>query len=178
MVLREREQFHPGDQPLPGVGSWRGEGYGKNRKGRDIGYALVTSSCEGANNVEACTVTTPDAITAFAVPNPNCSSQNQSAFSGPAAARVASFSESLSLLRISNCLFLLTLSTVDDVKLTRPGEMSTPGNCAIKISSSWICGNLTRCCIHVYLARRSSGPVLHNPSTSAKRRHRRTNQRS
>ena len=84
--------------------------------------------------MEACTVTTPDAITAFAVPNPNCSSQNQSAFSGPAAARVASFSESLSLLRISNCLFLLTLSTVDDVKLTRQSEMSTPGNCAMKIS--------------------------------------------
>jgi hypothetical protein len=67
--------------------------------------------------VEACTVTTPDAITAFAVPNPNCSSQNQSAFSGPAAARVTSFSESLSLLRISNCLFLLTLSTVDSVEV-------------------------------------------------------------
>jgi hypothetical protein len=91
----------------------------KNRKGRDIGYALAASSCEGANDVEACTVTTPDAITAFAVPNPNCSSQNQSAFSGLAAARVASFSESLSLLRIGNVLFSPTLSTVDDVKLTR-----------------------------------------------------------
>jgi hypothetical protein len=91
----------------------------KIRKGRDIGYALAASSCEGANDVEACTVTTPDAITAFAVPNPNCSSQNQSAFSGLAAARVASFSESLSLLRIGNVLFSPTLSTVDDVKLTR-----------------------------------------------------------
>jgi len=91
----------------------------KNRKGRDIGYALVASSCEGANNVEACTVTTPDAITAFAVPNPNCSSQNQSVFSGLATDRVASFSESLSLLRLGNVLFSPTLSTVDDVKLTR-----------------------------------------------------------
>jgi hypothetical protein len=84
--------------------------------------------------MEACTVTTLDAITAFAVPNPNCSSQNQSAFSGPAAARVASLSESLSLLRTGNCLFLPTLSTVDDVKLTRQSEMSTPGNCAMKFS--------------------------------------------
>src|SRR5690242_6646864 len=112
----------------------QGGGLRQNRKGRDIGYALVASSCEGANNVEACTVTTPDAITAFAVPNPNCSSQNQSAFSGSAAARVASLSESPSLLRISNCLFSLTLSTVDNVKLTRQSEMSTPGNCAMKIS--------------------------------------------
>ena len=159
-------------------GEWSGKGASKNRKGRDIGYALVDGSCEGAANVETCTVTTLDAITAFAVPNPNCSSQNQSAFSGSAAARVASLSESPSLLRISNCLFLLTLSTVDDVKLTRHGEMSTPGNCAMKISLSWICGNLTRCCIRVYLALRNSGRVLHNPSTSAKTRHRRTNQPS
>ncbi len=28
-------------------------------KGRDIGYALATNSCEGANSVDACTVTTP-----------------------------------------------------------------------------------------------------------------------
>jgi hypothetical protein len=60
-------------------------------KGCDIGYALAASSCEGANNVEACTVTALDAITAFAVPNPNCSSQNQSVFSGLAARRVAAF---------------------------------------------------------------------------------------
>jgi len=159
-------------------GEWSGKGASKNRKGRDIGYALAVNSCEGASSVETCTVTTLDAITAFAVPNPNCSSQNQSAFSGSAANRVASLSESPSLLRISNCLFLLTLSTVDDVKLTRHGEMSTPGNCAMKISLSWICGNLTRCCIRVYLALRNSGRVLHNPSTSAKTRHRRTNQPS
>ncbi len=42
----------------------------KNRKGRDIGYALAARSCEGANSVEACTVTAPDAITAFAVQTP------------------------------------------------------------------------------------------------------------
>ena len=54
----------------------------ENLKGRDIGYALATDSCEGVNSVEARTVTAPDAITAFAVPNPNCSSQIQSVFSG------------------------------------------------------------------------------------------------
>jgi hypothetical protein len=45
-------------------------------KGRDIGYALAASSCEEANSVEACTITALDAITAFAVPNPNRSSQS------------------------------------------------------------------------------------------------------
>jgi hypothetical protein len=43
-------------------------------KGCDIGYALAISSCEGVDSVEACTVTALDAITAFAVPNPNCPS--------------------------------------------------------------------------------------------------------
>ena len=88
-----------------------------NRKGRDIGYALVISSCEGANNVEACTVTTPDAITAFAVPNPNCSSQSQSVFSGLVAYRVAPVCRSLGLLRTGNFLFSPTLSTVDGDQL-------------------------------------------------------------
>jgi hypothetical protein len=48
----------------------------ENRKGRDIGYAPAASSCEGANNVDTCTVTALDVITAFAVPNPNFSSQS------------------------------------------------------------------------------------------------------
>ena len=43
----------------------------KNSKGCDIGYALAANSCEGVNNVDACTVTALDATTAFAVPNPN-----------------------------------------------------------------------------------------------------------
>jgi hypothetical protein len=63
--------------------------------------------------VDACTVTTPDAITAFAVPNPNCSSQSQSVFSGLAAYRVAPAGGSLGLLRIGNDLFSPTLLTVD-----------------------------------------------------------------
>ena len=39
--------------------------------------------------MEACTVTAPDAITAFAVPNPNHSSQSLSVFSGLVAQQVA-----------------------------------------------------------------------------------------
>ena len=61
----------------------------KNSKGCDIGYALAISSCERVNSVDACTVTALDAITAFAVPNPNRSSQSQSVFSGLVALRVA-----------------------------------------------------------------------------------------
>jgi hypothetical protein len=56
-----------------------GDSTGKG-KGCDIGYALAISSCEGANSVEACTVTALDAITAFAVPNPNCPSQSRRFF--------------------------------------------------------------------------------------------------
>ena len=73
----------------------------ENRKGCDIGYAPAISSCEGANSVDTCTVAALDAITAFAVPNPNCSSQNQSVFSGLVALQVALASRSLSLLRTS-----------------------------------------------------------------------------
>jgi hypothetical protein len=56
-----------------------GERWGKG-KGCDIGYALAASSCEGANSVETCTVTALDAITAFAVPNPNYPSQSRRFF--------------------------------------------------------------------------------------------------
>jgi hypothetical protein len=85
----------------------------KNDKGCDIGYALAISSCEEANGVDACTVTALDAITAFAVPNPNCSSQSQSVFSGLVALRVAPVSRSLSLLRTGKVLIKPTLSAVD-----------------------------------------------------------------
>ena len=97
----------------------RSEKLETNRKGRDIGYALAASSCEGANRVDACTVTTPDVITAFAVPNPNCSSQSQSVFSGLVACRVAPVCRSLGLLRTGNFLFSPTLSTVDGSQLKR-----------------------------------------------------------
>ena len=60
-----------------GTGERKGGREGaENNKGCDIGYALAVSSCEGANNVDACTVTALDAITVFTVPNPNCSSQS------------------------------------------------------------------------------------------------------
>jgi hypothetical protein len=88
--------------------SWR-----EKKKGCDIGYAPAASSCEGADNPDTCTVTALDVITAFAVPNLNCSSQSQSIFSGLAALRVAPFRLSPSLLRTGNDLFLPTLSTID-----------------------------------------------------------------
>jgi hypothetical protein len=63
---------------------WKAGEHGKETpgegKGCDMGYALAISSCEGANRVEACTVTALDAITAFAVPNPNHSSQSRRFF--------------------------------------------------------------------------------------------------
>ena len=49
-------------------------------KGCDIGYAPAANSCEGAFGVDACTVTALDAITAFAVPNPNYPSQSRRFF--------------------------------------------------------------------------------------------------
>jgi hypothetical protein len=58
----------------PGLGR---EGTLEKDKGCDIGYALAINSCEEANSVDACTVTASDAITAFAVPNPNYSSQSR-----------------------------------------------------------------------------------------------------
>src|SRR6266542_908982 len=89
----------------------------ENRKGCDIGYALAISSCEGANSVDACTVTAFDAITAFAVPNPNCSSQSQSVFSGLVALQVALLSRSPSLLRTGKVLIKPNLSAVDVCKV-------------------------------------------------------------
>ena len=52
------------------VGGKRSQIARTNSKGCDIGYALAANSCEGANNVDACTVTALDATTAFAVPDP------------------------------------------------------------------------------------------------------------
>jgi hypothetical protein len=49
-------------------------------KGCDIGYALAINSCEEVDSVETCTVTALDAITAFAVPNPNCPSLSRRFF--------------------------------------------------------------------------------------------------
>ena len=71
--IREGEFFR--QPPLRGL-----EEETRKGKGCDIGYALAANSCEGANSVEACTVTALDAITAFAVPNPNFPSQSRRFF--------------------------------------------------------------------------------------------------
>ena len=67
--------------------------------------------------METCTVTALDAITAFAVPNPNCSSQSQSVFSGQVALQVALLGRSPSLLRTGKVLIKPTLSAVDVCKV-------------------------------------------------------------
>ena len=77
----------------------------ENRKGCDIGYAPAICSCEGADSVDTCTVAALDAIAAFAVPNPDSSSQSQSVFSGLVALQVALPSRSLSLLRTGKVYF-------------------------------------------------------------------------
>ncbi len=82
-----------------------GRGALGNGKGCDIGYGPAIGSCEEANGVDTCTVAALDVITAFAVPNPNCSSQNQSVFSGLAALQVTLPSKSLSLLRAGKFYF-------------------------------------------------------------------------
>src|SRR5690242_5859855 len=74
-------------------------------KGCDISYGPTINSCEGANSVDARTVAALDAITAFAVPNPSCSWQNQSVLSGLVAPQVALPSRSLSLLRSGKIYF-------------------------------------------------------------------------
>ena len=98
-----------------------------NRKGCDFGYALAADSCEGVNNVEACTVTALGAITAFAVPNPNGHLAAPSVFSGlevqsgrpaepitPAYFRPATFTFASPFLP-STCVILL-----QDEKLSTP----------------------------------------------------------
>jgi hypothetical protein len=90
---------------LAGVGELRRNVAAENRKGCDIGYAPAVCSCEEANSVDTCTVAALDAITAFAVPNPNCPSQSQSVFSGLVALQVTLISRSLSLLRTGKFYF-------------------------------------------------------------------------
>ena len=51
-------------------------------KGCDFGYALATSSCEGASSVDTCTIAAHDAIIAFAIPDPGYPSQGTPVFSG------------------------------------------------------------------------------------------------
>jgi len=76
--------------------------WGKNWKGRDIGYALAAASCEGANSVDACTVTAPWCDHCFHSSKPQLPLAEPSVFSGLAALRVAPPGWSPSLLRVSN----------------------------------------------------------------------------
>jgi hypothetical protein len=86
-------------------------------KGCDIGYALAISSCEEANSVEACTVTALDAITAFAVPNPNCPSQSRRFFQVWLLFGLPRRADHSAYFGLTKGLILPTLSAVDESKL-------------------------------------------------------------
>jgi hypothetical protein len=94
--------------------------------------------------VDACTAAAPDAITAFAVPNPSCSSQSQSVFSGLVARQVASPSESPGLLQIGQMLFRSTFSAVDDCRLFLPNRECSDGNHKFAYFFALFCGKLER----------------------------------
>src|ERR1700751_3232745 len=81
--------------------TWQATRNVKKKKGCDLGYALAVNSREGAGSMDTYTVAAPDAITAFAVPNPNCSTQSPSFFSGLVARRIAPSSGSPGLLQIA-----------------------------------------------------------------------------
>ena len=57
------------------LGAWQ-----QNAKGCDIGYALAAHSGEGGDDVDACTAAALDAISAFAISNPNGFSQSRRFF--------------------------------------------------------------------------------------------------
>jgi len=73
------------NEMLKGNQRSRWEKSSRNRKGCDIGYALAACSCEGADNVDARTVTALDATIAFAIPDPGGFLAKPSVFSGPEA---------------------------------------------------------------------------------------------
>src|SRR5947209_5828655 len=81
---------HKGKTDHRETGRFREESWRRNRKGCDIGYALAVGSCEKANSEDACTIAALDAITAFAVPNPNRDLAALSVFSGPVTLRIGS----------------------------------------------------------------------------------------
>jgi hypothetical protein len=86
--------------------------------------------------VDTCTVAALDAITAFAVPNPNCSSQSKSVFSGLAAFSVARQADHSAYFGLAKFY------------LSQPFQPSTEANLnscfmdvnAFLISVSYICG--------------------------------------
>ena len=86
-------------------------------KGCDIGYALAINSCEGVNNVDACTVTALDAITAFTVPNPNCPSQSRRFFQVWLLLGLPRRADHSAYFGFGKILFMPNLSAVDGSKL-------------------------------------------------------------
>ena len=80
--------------------------------------------------MDTCTITALDVITAFAVPNPNGSSQSPSVFSGLVALQVAPLSRLPSLLRSDKILFKPILSAVDRVNLN---------SCFIVVNAAFQC---------------------------------------
>ena len=82
----------------------------------------------------------PDVITAFAVPNPDSSSQSQSVFSGLVARQVTSPSGSPGLLQIGPLLFRSTLSAVDDCRLFLPNGECSDGDHNSHVVFVLVCG--------------------------------------
>ena len=78
MFFRRNPKCDAGQRRLSDA--FRKTARGENEKGCGIGYALATHSYEGVSSVDARTVAAPDAITAFAVPNPGSSSQDSRFF--------------------------------------------------------------------------------------------------
>ena len=115
------------------------DGLPKNGKGCDIGYAPAICSCERVYSVDASTIAALDAITAFAVPNPNCSSQNQSVFSGLVALQVALLSRSLSLLRTVKFLFRQSFQPSTQAKLN---SCLADVNAILNVKTKYLCMEL------------------------------------
>ena len=102
----------------------------KNKRSCDIGYALAVGSCEGVSGVDACTVTASDVTTAFAAFNPNPLLAKVVGFFGSERPANCFAVHSLSLLRISRCLFQLPFQLSTRVILNQESKLSTPKTCA------------------------------------------------
>jgi hypothetical protein len=96
----------------------------------NIGYALAACSCEGACSVDACTVSACYVIIAFAISGPGLLLAELVGFFGSERAANCFAVQSLSLLRISRCLFQLPFQLSTRVILNQESELSTPKSCA------------------------------------------------
>jgi hypothetical protein len=96
----------------------------------DFGYAPAARSCERTGCVDACTVSACHVITAFAVSGPDLPLAEPVGFFGSERPANCFTVQSLSLLRISRCLFQLSFQLSTRVILTDKRELSTPKSCA------------------------------------------------